>query len=67
MIMCAAFPEAPPTPPSLSRLLEKGSRVQRPFGQQLKDYLLSLLEFMRNKQFVLYLVAAGVLLYHVIV
>ena len=59
VVLFLAFLEAPPTPPSLSRLLESRSRASQPFCQQLKDFIASFLEFMRNGYFVLFLIAAG--------
>ena len=57
----AAFPEAPPTPPSLSRLLENDTRAaEKSLLQQLRQFFISLLTSLRNLPFLLFLISAGI-------
>ncbi len=56
-----AFPEAPPTPPSLSRHLESEERHELPLCQQAKEFIYSLWLFFKNAPFMVLLLATGMM------
>lgn len=61
MFFPTAFPESPPTPPSISRQLESAARAGKfSLSVRLKEFLISIIEFLRNGWFILFLLCTSI-------